>query len=165
MGAGDSGELILAAHSLGIPHPPGYPLWLLLARCADLFPWGTVALRMNALSAILSACAVGLFYHLGARCGLGRIERWAATCVFAGSTLLWDSAVQAEVYSLATVAFLAVALAAIRARSKRTGGPRADAALFFIAGLALLAHQTLLFPVLALALWVLSRRPSAWRCG
>ncbi|HMI32132.1 MAG TPA: DUF2723 domain-containing protein [Candidatus Limnocylindrales bacterium] len=165
VGAGDSGELILAAHSLGIPHPPGYPLWLLLARCADLLPWGSVAFRINALSAVLSACAVGLFYHLAARCGLDRIGRLAATCVFGGSTLLWDSAVQAEVYSLATVAFLAVALAAIRARSKRTGGMRADAVLFFIAGVALLAHQTLLFPVLALAWWVLSRRFSPWRCA
>jgi hypothetical protein len=165
VGAGDSGELILAAHSLGIPHPPGYPLWLLLGRCVDLLPWGTVALRMNALSAVLAACAVGLFYHLAARCGLDLIGRCAATCVFAGSTLLWDSAVQAEVYSLATVAFLAVALAAIRARSTRTGGPRADAALFLIAGIALLAHQTLLFPVLALSCWVLSRRFSAWRCA
>ncbi|HYQ88615.1 MAG TPA: DUF2723 domain-containing protein, partial [Candidatus Binatia bacterium] len=75
VGAGDSGELILAAHSLGIPHPPGYPLWLLLARCADLLPWGTVALRVNALSALFSAVAVGLFYRLAARCGLSRSGR------------------------------------------------------------------------------------------
>ena len=116
VGAGDSGELILAAHSLGIPHPPGYPLWLLLARCADLLPWGTIAFRVNALSTLLCAAAVGLFYLLAARCGLNRFGRIAATLVFGGSTLVWDSAVQAEVYSLATVLFLALALTAIRAR-------------------------------------------------
>ncbi len=164
VGAGDSGELILAAHSLGIPHPPGYPLWLLLARCADLLPWGTVALRVNALSALLSAAAVGLFYHLAARCGLSRWGRIAATLVFGGSTLVWDSAVQAEVYSLATVVFLALALAAIRARSARSAGPRADAIFFLVAGMGLLAHQTLLFPALVLAAWVLLRRPSPARC-
>jgi len=164
VGAGDSGELILAAHSLGIPHPPGYPLWLLLARCADLLPWGTVALRVNALSALLSAIAVGLFYHLAARSGLNRWGRIAAALVFGGSTLLWDSAVQAEVYSLATVLFLALALAAIRARSARSAGVRADAIFFLLAGMALLAHQTLLFPALALAVWVLLRRPSPARC-
>src|SRR5205823_4605669 len=60
VGAGDSGELILAAHSLGIPHPPGYPVWLLLARLADLLPWGTVALRVNALSALLAAARAGV---------------------------------------------------------------------------------------------------------
>ncbi|HXL14861.1 MAG TPA: DUF2723 domain-containing protein, partial [Methylomirabilota bacterium] len=164
VGAGDSGELILAAHSLGIPHPPGYPLWLLLARCADLLPWGTVALRVNALSALLAAAAVGLFYHLAVRCGLGRPGRIAATLVFGGSTLVWDSAVQAEVYSLATVLFLALAVAAVRARSSRSAGARADAIFFFAAGMALLAHQTLLFPALVLAAWVLLRRTSPARC-
>ncbi|HEY2924511.1 MAG TPA: DUF2723 domain-containing protein [Candidatus Eisenbacteria bacterium] len=163
VGAGDSGELILAAHSLGIPHPPGYPLWLLLARCADLLPWGTVALRVNALSAVLTACAVGLFFHLAARCGLNLAGRIAATLIFAGSTLLWDSATQAEVYSLATVAFLALSLAALRARSRRSAGFRADAIFFFLGGMVLLAHQTLLFPALVLGVWVFARRPSPAR--
>src|SRR3989442_13766216 len=104
VGAGDSGELILAAHSLGIPHPPGYPLWTLLARAAAALPWGTVAWRVNVLSALLAALAVGLFYLLAARCGLNWAGRLAATLIFAGSTLLWDSAVQADVYSLRTVA-------------------------------------------------------------
>lgn len=164
VGAGDSGELILAAHSLGIPHPPGYPLWLLLARCADLLPWGTAAFRMNALSALLSAAAVGLLYRLAARCGVHRAGRIAATLVFGASTLVWDSSVQAEVYSLATVVFLALALAAIHARSTRSAGARADAIFFLIAGLAPLAHQTLLFPALVLAAWVLLRRPAPARC-
>ncbi len=163
VGAGDSGELILAAHSLGIPHPPGYPLWLLLARCADLLPWGSVALRVNALSALLCAAAVGLFHHLAARSGLNRPGRIAATLVFGGATLVWDSAVQAEVYSLATLLFLALALTAVRARSSRSAGGRADAIFFFVAGAALLAHQTLLFPAIVLAVWVLQRRPAPGR--
>ena len=165
VGAGDSGELILAAHSLGIPHPPGYPLWLLLARCADLLPWGTVAFRVNALSAVLAAASVGLFYLLAARSGLSRAGRAAATIVFGASTLVWDSAVQAEVYSLATAVFLLLALAAFRARAAGTAGPRSDAIFFFLAGLAPLAHQTLVFPALALAAWVLLRRLAWSRCG
>src|SRR3954471_20855424 len=163
VGAGDSGELILAAHSLGIPHPPGYPVWLLLARIADLLPWGTVALRVNALSALLAAAAAGLFYLLAARCGLGRIGRLAGTMVFAGSTLLWDSAVQAEVYSLTAVTFLLLAMAALSARSRRTSGARGDAIFFLLAGLSPLVHQTLVFPALALAAWVLLRRPAPGR--
>ncbi|HYQ89881.1 MAG TPA: DUF2723 domain-containing protein, partial [Candidatus Binatia bacterium] len=83
----------------------------------------------------------------------------------AGSTLVWDAAVQAEVYALATAVFLALALAAMRARSKSTAGPRSDAVFFFLAGLALVAHQTLLFPALALSAWVLLRRPSAGRAA
>ena len=158
VGAGDSGELILAAHSMGIPHPPGYPLWVLLARCVDLLPWGTTALRVNALSAVLTACAAGLFYALARRCGLDRLGRIAATVTFAGSTLVWDAAVGTEVYALATVFVLLLALTALRARSRRHGGARADALFFFTAGLSLLAHQTLLFPALVLGAWVLSRR-------
>src|SRR6185436_10760674 len=122
VGAGDSGELILAAHSLGIPHPPGYPLWLLLARLADALPWGTAALRVNALSAVLAALATGLFYLLAARCGLSRAGRIAGTIVFAGSTLVWDAAVQAEVYGVAAVLFLLLAHTALRARARRTAG-------------------------------------------
>jgi len=165
VGAGDSGELILAAHTLGIPHPPGYPLWLLLARLADLMPWGTVAFRVNTLSALLAATAAGLFYLLAKRCGLSRLGCAAGTIVFAGSTLVWDSAVQAEVYSLASVIFLLLALAAIRARSRRTAGARSDALFFLAAGIAPLAHQTLIFPALLLSVWVLSRRPSWGRCA
>src|SRR5690242_17948737 len=163
VGAGDSGELVLAAHSLGIPHPPGYPVWLLFARCADLIPWGTVALRVNALSALLAAAAAGLFYLLAARCGLGRLGRAAGTMVFAGSTLVWDSAVQAEVYALAAATFLLLALTALRARSRRTAGPRADAMFFLLAGVSPLVHQTLVFPALVLSAWVLLRRPSPGR--
>ena len=146
VGAGDSGELILAAQSLGIPHPPGYPLWVLLARVATLAPLGPVALRVNALSVALAALAAGLFYLLAARSGLPRGPRALATGLFSGSTLVWGSAVQAEVYSLASAAFALLGLAALNARSRRTASARADALYFFIAGLSLLVHQTLLFP-------------------
>ena len=56
----DSGEFITAAWSLGIPHPPGYPLWLILAKLFSFLPIGTVAYRLNLMSAILDAAAVGL---------------------------------------------------------------------------------------------------------
>ena len=75
VGAGDSGELILAARDLGIPHPPGYPIWVLLARIATVVPIGSVALRVNALSAFLSAVGAGLFYLLASRVGLPRAPR------------------------------------------------------------------------------------------
>jgi len=56
----DSGELILAAHGLGVAHPPGFPLWLMLAHLASLVPLGNVAVRINFLDAIFAAlaCAV-----------------------------------------------------------------------------------------------------------
>ncbi len=41
----DSGELIVVAQGLGIAHPPGVPLWVILAHLASLVPLGNVAVR------------------------------------------------------------------------------------------------------------------------
>ncbi|HWO00525.1 MAG TPA: DUF2723 domain-containing protein [Blastocatellia bacterium] len=51
----DSGELIVAARTLGVAHPPGFPLYLLLAHLATLIPIGSVAVRVNAASAVFAA--------------------------------------------------------------------------------------------------------------
>src|SRR2546430_12251343 len=53
----DSGELILAAHSLGVAHPPGFPLWVMLAHLVSRVPFGTVASRINFSSAVFAALA------------------------------------------------------------------------------------------------------------
>src|SRR5215475_13854809 len=56
----DSGELILAAHGLGVAHPPGFPLWILLAHLASLLPFGNVAARINFSSAFFAALACAM---------------------------------------------------------------------------------------------------------
>ena len=53
----DSGELIVAARSLGVAHPPGFPLYVLLAHLATLIPVGSVAVRVNFASALFAAFA------------------------------------------------------------------------------------------------------------
>ena len=53
----DSGELIVAAHGLGVAHPPGVPLWIILAHFASLVPLGNVAQRINFSSALFAALA------------------------------------------------------------------------------------------------------------
>jgi tetratricopeptide (TPR) repeat protein len=53
----DSGELIVVAHYLGVAHPPGFPLWTMLAHVASLMPWGNVAVRVNFASALFAALA------------------------------------------------------------------------------------------------------------
>lgn len=165
VGAGDSGELILAARALGVPHPPGYPLWTLLARLAAALPWGAVAWRVNALSALLAAIGAGLFYLVARRAGLRALGAGLATALYAGSTIVWGAAVEAEVYALAAVFFFLLVLLAFRARSTHNGGVRSDALFFFTAGLSILVHQTLLFPVAVLGGWVLLRGVSPRRIG
>src|SRR6185369_9118757 len=56
----DSGELIVAARSLGVAHPPGFPLYVLLAHLATVFPLGSIAARVNFASALFAALASGL---------------------------------------------------------------------------------------------------------
>ena len=56
----DSGELILAARSLGVAHPPGFPLYVLLAHLATLVPIGNIAVRVNFASAIFAALAAAV---------------------------------------------------------------------------------------------------------
>ncbi len=56
----DSGELIVTARFLGVAHPPGFPLYLILAHLFSLIPIGNVAFRINFASAFFAALASGL---------------------------------------------------------------------------------------------------------
>src|SRR5437667_9086291 len=56
----DSGELILAAWGTGVAHPPGFPLWVMLAHLASLLPFGNVAARINFSSAFFAALACAM---------------------------------------------------------------------------------------------------------
>jgi hypothetical protein len=56
----DSGELIVAARSLGVAHPPGFPLYLVLAHLASLVPVGSIAMRINFASALFAALACAM---------------------------------------------------------------------------------------------------------
>ena len=58
----DAGEFIAVSNILGIPHPPGTPLYVLLGRIATLIPWRSIAERVNALSALPAAFAIVLTY-------------------------------------------------------------------------------------------------------
>src|SRR4051812_29274974 len=76
---GDSGELAAAVHVLGIPHPPGYPLYVLLGKLFSvLVPIGKPALRLNLFSAVCAgASAVFLFFTLREL----KLAPWPATGV------------------------------------------------------------------------------------
>jgi hypothetical protein len=51
---GDSGEMVAAAYTLGIGHPPGYPLFMLLVKIASWLPLGDVAFRANLFASFLA---------------------------------------------------------------------------------------------------------------
>jgi len=56
----DGGDLIAAAATLGVPHPSGYPVYVLLARLFLLVLPGELAVRVHWLSALCGAAAAVL---------------------------------------------------------------------------------------------------------
>jgi len=106
---GDAGEQITAAHFLGISHPTGSPLYLLLMKCWEvLFPFGTIVFRMNLLNTILGSISVILFgrliywicifHHLPPSRGLFSALIAALTLAF--SKTFWYESVAASSYIL-----------------------------------------------------------------
>ncbi|XP_062824711.1 protein O-mannosyl-transferase TMEM260 isoform X8 [Anolis carolinensis] len=98
---GDSGELITAAYELGVAHPPGYPLFTLLAKSAiALLPFGSVAYRVNLLCALLGAAAASFLFDTIVRLSGSRAAGIFAVGMFAFSRLTWQWSTSAEVFSL-----------------------------------------------------------------
>lgn len=60
----DSGELIVAAKVVGVAHPPGFPLYVLLTHLFTLIPIGNIAERVNFASAFFGALAVAFLFLL-----------------------------------------------------------------------------------------------------
>jgi hypothetical protein len=104
VGVGDSGELTAAAHVLGIPHPTGYPLWLLLAKAfSSVFPFGTVAWRLNLLSALCAAGAAQFLASALRRLGCGRLAAFGGGLTLALLGPIWSEATVARTYPLAAL--------------------------------------------------------------
>ena len=59
---GDSAEMIAAAFTKGIPHPPSYPLYILLGYIVTHISLGTIAYRLNAFSGLLHALTLVFVY-------------------------------------------------------------------------------------------------------
>lgn len=138
-GAYDGAELITASVTLGIPHPPGYPTYVLLGKLFSLLPMGTVAFRYNLFSAICAAAAVGLVVlTIGAlQPRIRPAAAVSAALLFGFTPLVWSQAVVAEVYSLNLLMIAAFLLV----WSRRGAGASSSLLL----GLAITTHLTSLF--------------------
>ena len=140
----DSGELIVVAHGLGVAHPPGVPLWVMLAHLASLVPLGNVAVRINFSSALFAALASAMLTLVVAELiitasylpktkqrGARKKTKTAdsavdpvlifapavgAGLVMAFSRTLWSYATIAEVYTLNTLLIVTVFFLMLRWR-------------------------------------------------
>ena len=99
---GDSGEILAAVASLGIAHPTGFPLYILLSRLfAIIIPFKDIAYSVNLLSAFFASLSAGVIY-LGLRTlAINRPVSFGAALSFAFSATLWSHATAARVYTLA----------------------------------------------------------------
>lgn len=170
----DSSELVAAAQVGGVPHPPGHPLYAAVTQWALLVPWGSVALRVNLVSAVCGAAASGVLASLVRRWGLRQdlsqalaggialIAAWLSAVTYA----VWFQAVRAEVYTLhLLVAAVAVHLATQMEWQAADGAPL-DVRLLY--GLGLCAglgganhHYLMLFALAPIGVMALVR--SGWR--
>ncbi|XP_053249649.1 transmembrane protein 260 isoform X2 [Podarcis raffonei] len=156
---GDSGELITAAYELGVAHPPGYPLFTLLAKLAiELLPFGSVAFRVNLLCAVLGAAAAPFFFYTVARLSGKHAAGIFAVGMFSFSRLTWQWSITAEVFSLNNL-FVGLLMAlCVRFREAVTAKERSKIckAGAFCCGLSLCNQHTIVVYVICVALWVFS---------
>jgi len=172
VGEADTFEFQVVAPALGIAHPTGYPLYILLGKLFSMLPFGSVAWRVNLTSAVAATGAVLCLYVLleraGAQSMVGTeahrgVVAFLVALTLAFSRLLWSQAVVAEVYAL-NLLFVAALLALATVLLEGRGSRRTVGGLAFLAGLALTHHLTILLFLPAVGLALLLARPRiGWR--
>jgi len=116
----DCGEFIATARTLGVPHPPGAPLFLLIGRVFSLFPFfSDIGARVNLFSTLISSATVVLTYLITVRlviiCRKDDPDTWSparqvahyggaavGALALAFSDSFWFNAVETEVYAAST---------------------------------------------------------------
>ncbi|MEX2156029.1 MAG: DUF2723 domain-containing protein [Gemmatimonadales bacterium] len=166
----DAGEFITAAKVLGIPHPPGTPLFVLVGNVwGALVPFGEYAWRLNLMSACFSAAGAGCLFLVTHRllAGEERVLRIggaaAAALLSAFAFTVWQNSNETEVYALATFSIAAILWLCLRWRDMR-GTDRAPHYLLlvvYVAALSIGNHLLALLVGPAVSLFILYTLRSA----
>jgi tetratricopeptide (TPR) repeat protein len=159
----DSGETITVGTVLGIGHPPGYPLQILLAHLASLLPLGGPAEAINLSAALLAALCVCAAYLILLDLASGLSGAAAIATALAPAALLclgpvyWHNALVAKgsVYHLNNL--LSLALLGLLA-SPKAWTPARQRAFWLLLGLALSHHYMSQLPLLPAYAWLLWTR-------
>ena len=155
----DTSEYIAAAKVLGIPHPPGNPLFIIMAHTFGLLPLAaSYAVRINLFAAVTSAAAAGLWFLVAERWLRGIVPvRWARYAAAFGGVLVgatswtvWNqSTVNEKVYTLSLLSIALVMWLVVRWGDDEPGTHR-DRWLVLIAYVLALTSTNHLMGVLAL---------------
>src|SRR5215217_359866 len=120
----DTSEYIAAAYTLGLPHPPGNPFFVLLGRVFSILPIAaSVAARVNILAALSSAVSAGMWFLITERVlGSWFPQRWQrvvggslAALLGATAFTVWSqSVVNEKVYTVSLVGVAIIAWLTVR---------------------------------------------------
>jgi len=173
----DCGEFIATAHTLGVPHPPGSPLFLIIGRVFSMIPFSPdIAFRVNLISVFVSALAVMLLYLIIVKViahWRGGIKENSDVIIAFGGALVgaltfaftdshWFNAVEAEVYSMSTF-FTAIVVWLIlhwSERAEEKGNERYILIIAYMIGLAIGIHLLNLLALPFIALIIYFRKQS-----
>ena len=173
----DCGEFIATSHTLGVPHPPGSPLFLIIGRVFSMIPFSPdIAFRVNLISVLVSALAVMLLYLVIVKViahWRGGIKENSDVIIAFGGALVgaltfaftdshWFNAVEAEVYSMSTF-FTAIVVWLIlhwSERAEEQGNERYILIIAYMIGLAIGIHLLNLLALPFIALIIYFRKQS-----
>lgn len=165
----DCGEFIAVSYILGIPHPPGTPLYVLVGKLFTMNPFiAEPSARINFLS-VLSSSITTMFAYL---CGVRILRYWfveqrekftriimyggaaSGALFFAWSKTHWNNSTEAEVYGLSMLMFMAAIWLTLRyfeSADQRTAD-KMMLAVVYLAFLGIGVHMTtfLVLPILTL---------------
>ncbi len=151
---GDSGDLVTAAVTGGVPHPPGYPLYTFFGWILHFFPFATPAWRVGLLSSISHAITVGLVYLFVFQLTKKILPALFAAIFLAGNYLFFLYAVTPEVFALFDLFVLLVSYLVYKKKLLLAG---------FVFGLALTHHHAILFLFPAILYLLSHERPGLLR--
>ena len=170
----DASEYVTTAHILGLPHPPGNPLFVVVGRTWDVLTAFTglpVALRINALGATLSAGA-SFFWFLAVVRIVGRFREHRQEVLVAAIAAVWIGATAFTVWTQSNLnekvyplSMFVVALVSYLAmvwmeQADTARGNRLLLLIALVLGLGWANHTMSMLPGLALAAFALLHR---WR--
>lgn len=169
---GDSAEFVTVAATLGVAHPPGYPVLTILEHLAAAAQLGILPFRVNLLSAVFSAVTVSLVFVTAARLTGSLLSAAVAACALAANELFWRWSLVAETFPLNDLLAAALVLCLVLWHDRPERGRYLILAGLF-GGLGLANQQTivLLGGAILFMLFdkrdVLRRRPRliAWSAG
>ena len=141
---GDAAELVTASYTLGIPHAPGYPLYMVLGKLFSLITWGDVAHRYSLLTCLLGSTTI-LFVFLILRELLDNsIVASVAAFSLAFSYHFWLYSLVPEISSLHALLVVVLMYVLVSWRKQGRLTHRRAYLVAFLFGLALAHHHTVL---------------------